>query len=379
MNAQPSSDRIPSITQESEAWRASVIAGLFGLIVSACWLLSAKGDPLVFLALGESGDEVNPYILEILGREDTKALRPDYGHDGKYFLLQACDPFYLTTQYAKRLDRPAYRSQRMLFPLLAGLGGAAPKNAIPWLLTTTNILALMLGAYSTGRLAERLGGRGLLGALFLVNPGLIAEFTINGAGVLALATAVSGALALEEKRIPMAAFWFLLCGLTKEPMLLFVAGVTLLHLIRTRRLPVALVAPTVVGVGLWAIYVRLRLDTGAALDEVREIAMPFWGIIEAIPYWRAASPSEWVLLMAVFGAITWFAIRCFREPPNYLTCGAAGFVILTSLLSVVMCKFPIEICRSVTPVFYRVGRFDRRYKVSVTVVGSRMTFRTVAN
>ena len=57
------------------------------------------------------------------------------GHDGQYFFLQANDPWLLNpTEGLEFLDFPTYRAQRMLYPVVAGLGGllGPPRSCGVW-------------------------------------------------------------------------------------------------------------------------------------------------------------------------------------------------------------------------------------------------------
>ena len=60
-----------------------------------------------------------------------------FGHDGKYYFMQAMDPFFMSPEdhAAYLLDRPTYRAQRMVYPTLAGGFGLLPAQAISWSLS----------------------------------------------------------------------------------------------------------------------------------------------------------------------------------------------------------------------------------------------------
>ena len=109
-----------------------VIAQVAGAIVAAS-LLRHDGDIAGLIKFGEGVNArvITEHVEDVLGRE--VATVEAGGHDGKFFFLQALDPLYLEpTEHAALLDRPTYRAQRMLYPLLAGVGGLASPAVTLW-------------------------------------------------------------------------------------------------------------------------------------------------------------------------------------------------------------------------------------------------------
>lgn len=330
-------------------WRVAILALVFASLVHGLMLRDADYDPFVFAALGEDDVQTTAHVLDVLGDDEIRT-RPSVGHDGRFFLVQAWDPLYLNGEHAPFLDRPTYRAQRMFYPLVIGLGGAVPKALVPTSMVVVGILTLAWGSLGTARLAMKHDKPALLGLAFCFNLGSLSEVSIGGAGVLAFALAIWATVSLEERRIGRAAGLFMLSVLTREVMLLYVGGVALLELVRTRRPPFALVWPTVLGVGAWSIYIRLRLDSGSGLDEVQELGRPFVGVIEASQTWRAGLPSD-QLLMAVVGlCLVLFALYVPRDRTP-LTWGTAGFLVLAPLLTEQVWREAFDISRAVLPIF----------------------------
>ena len=75
------------------------------------------------------------------------------------------DPLFLNPDdHARFLDRPTYRSQRMLYPTLAGLARPlSGPDGVAWALAGLNVLAFGVGAGANGgrcataRSARRVG------------------------------------------------------------------------------------------------------------------------------------------------------------------------------------------------------------------------------
>ena len=96
---------------------------------------------------------------------------------------------------------------------------------------------LGLGSVGAAKLARTAGVTPWAGLAFAVNPGLFFEVIIGGAGVLALATAIWGTYEIQRDRIWRASMWLMLSVLTREVMVVYVAGLALHHLASKRRLP----------------------------------------------------------------------------------------------------------------------------------------------
>src|SRR5690606_19508433 len=113
-------------------------------------------DATVFVAFGEEATPTREYAEERLGEV---FLRRAQGHDGKFFFVQSNDPWVIDPEEnALVLDRPLYRSQRMLYPALAGGGGLFGPETIVWAMLVVNLLAMGVGTWVTARIAMEMGG-----------------------------------------------------------------------------------------------------------------------------------------------------------------------------------------------------------------------------
>lgn len=330
-------------------YRVTMVAAAIGVFIVATALLRHDGDiaGLVKFGAGETVAARTAHVEEMLGRD--VATVELLGHDGSMFFLQALDPFYLNPEeHAVHLDRPEYRAQRMLFPLLAGFGGLLPPEAILWSMAAVNIAAISFGSLGTARIAQRLGGSLWLGLAFAMNPGIIFEFDISGAGILAFTCAIWGTVEILSDRPCRATAWFLAAVLAREVMLLYVAGVCLHRLVSTRRIPVVMGAVPALGVAGWAGYVRLRLDSHDGVREVQEFGSPFGGMADALEHWMT-DPLEFAIIAGLIVVMPLLVVWAVRRP-NPLAWGAAGFVLLAVLLTRQVWWNFTDISRAIAPV-----------------------------
>jgi hypothetical protein len=168
----------------TQAWIVGIVGLTIGSVVVLRILIPNGMDPTPFLTLGETTEQTE-YARRLLG---DVATRPNLGHDGRFFFVQSNDPLYLNPErHAAFLDRPLYRAQRMLFPLIAGGFGFFPPGVVVWSMLVTNLLAMCVGALLAARLAIRWGASPWLGLAVPLNIGLILDLQIGAGGIVAYA------------------------------------------------------------------------------------------------------------------------------------------------------------------------------------------------
>lgn len=338
--------RTPDATSERSL---AIVALVIGLLIIGASLLRHGGDIAGLVKFGDEGDAslITAHAESLLDREVATAGRE--GHDGRFFFLQSLDPLLVSPdEHAALLDRPVYRTQRMLYPLLAGAGGFMPASLLLWSMAATNLAALIVGTVATGRLARSMDGSHWLGLAFALNPGVIFEFDISGAGIVAFAAAVLGTLALVEGRHRASIGWFVAAVLAREVMLLYLAGVCCWRLLTTRRIPWTLGAIPALSALAWAGYTRLRLDSGTGVDEVQEFGPPFGGMLDALDHWLE-SPIDLAVIAGLIAVMPLLVLRAMRRP-NPLAWGALGFVLLATVMTRQVWWNFFDITRAVAPI-----------------------------
>lgn len=328
------------------------VVGIVGFAIGAglvLRLLALDGmDPTIFLAFGEEKPLQTAYGRSHLGRV---AVRAGAGHDGKYFFIQANDPWFLDPEAnAAFLDIPFYRGQRMLYPSIASGFGTLPPEAIPWSLLGVNLLALAVGTAIGARLARTSSSTTWLGLSVALNIGLIFELLIDGSGVLAYTCCIGALYALTRDRIWLAAALFAGAALSREVMVAFALGVFALWWVERRKLPWPIVIVPLSAMAGWAAYLASRLwgipGTGT---ELTFLSPPFVGFVRAFGPWLR-SPDQLLingLTVAVVVAFTPLALRG-RLP---LAWGALPFVALMPFLSVDVFLETPDLTRAIAPIF----------------------------
>lgn len=306
-------------------------------------------DPTVYASFGKGAHETTAYAEQRLG---DVYLRPEAGHDGKFFFVQATDPWVMNPAETRAvLDRPLYRSQRMMYPLIAsGLGLFGPETIV-WTLIIVNILALGAGSFAASEVAGAMGMSPWWGLAFAFNPGFISEFNIDGAGIVAAAAAFGAvALALRGRH-----WWgvglMVVAVLSREAMLIAAVG-SALWVWRHKGSQIQglqmLLMPGV-AIGLWAIYLRIRFGWETGTSEVWEIGVPFGGFADAFAGWLAEPSLSLAVGLAMMALFVVFTFRAIRSA-QLVGWGFVGFVALGVLFTERVWSSYFDITRAVAPV-----------------------------
>jgi hypothetical protein len=312
-------------------------------------LASAEWDPTLYAAFGEEATATRVFAEERLG---PVYLRDAQGHDGKFFFVQAHDPFLIDPETnASVLDLPAYRSQRMLYPLLAGGAGLFSSSVIVWAMIVVNIAALGVGTWATARVATHMGMSPWWGLSFALNPGLISELNIGGSGLVAAAAAFCALAFIQRGGVVMAACLLALGSLSRESMVVVALGVALWvwRFGSRRRDAILLAAVPAASVAFWAAYVGLRLgpDGGAVSADV--LGVPFVGFLNALDFWTddPIGMAVGIFIVVLIVAFIYRALRS-RLLVGYAFMGLAALGLLASAR--VWLEY-FDITRAIAPVF----------------------------
>jgi hypothetical protein len=179
-----------------------VVAVGFVLLV----LAAHQWDPMAFVRLGTRYS---------MGDPDGTT-----GYDGQFVYQIALRPFGATPY----LDIPAYRYQRILYPILGRIVGLGQPSLIPWALIGLNVLALAAGTHVMGIiLAERGFSRGYAVTVGIF-AGQLVSLRLDVNEPFSLAFALLGIYAFERKQPRWGAVCLALSVLSKETALAFVGG-----------------------------------------------------------------------------------------------------------------------------------------------------------
>jgi hypothetical protein len=239
----------------------AAVALLYMIVVTEL----AGGDPLVLATLGTRFSEGNP--------------AGSIGYDGQFVYYIARDPL----NGWRYCDVPAYRYQRILYPLLGRLLALGQTSLLPYSLALLNVAALASGTWLTEQILLRYGMSLWYALTYGLYAGQLMAARLLLNEPLALALSQGAVLLAEKDRWRWSIFLFALAALTKETALVFVAGYLLFLLARRRwhrfaEMAMGVGAPFLLWQGLlWAWFGRPGVGSGGAGATGWEI-VPFRGL-----------------------------------------------------------------------------------------------------
>jgi hypothetical protein len=275
----------------SRHFRPCLIVLVLSLAYVGLTLARHDGDPLAFALVGTRYSQ-------------DGAIAPDSqgtpGYDGQFAYFIARNP----VAGWRYCDVPAYRYQRILYPLLSWAVALGQADVVPWTLILVNLAAVASGTYFTERLLASHGASRWYALGYGLYGGVVAGLRLDLNEPLAYALVQGGLWAWADKRISLAAAMLALAGLTKETTLIAVGGLGLYLLLegRWRELHVlglGVAVPFAAWQGaLWVWLGRPGVGTGGAMATPFEL-IPFAGLARAA---RVSWPAFW-LLLAVEGPL----------------------------------------------------------------------------
>jgi hypothetical protein len=218
--------------------------------------------------LGARGHEISHFVVAGGPGVDPAKVPPSLkiipgigGYDGIAFYRLSLDPFTREeTAYGIKLDNPAYRQQRIGYPLIVWLLSLGQVAAVPWLLVAFNYAAAILIALFGTMLARARGAHPLWGMTFAFYPGFLMSLSRDTCEIVACAFAIAAFVALGSRRHIAAAVLLSLALLTRETSLMLVIALAAAYLFaklrRAETYPAFVVIVPVVVYVAWQLTLR---------------------------------------------------------------------------------------------------------------------------
>ena len=245
-------------------------------------LMINNWDPMVFVMVG-SQFHPSQGVAEL-------------GYDGQFAYQIAIDP----ANAAPFLDEPAYRYQRILYPILAHVFAFGNTEVIPWLLILINIISLVLGTYATEKILIAHNHSKWYALTYGAFAGLLLSLRLDLTEPLGFALVQWGVLLFDRERIWRSLPFFALAALTRELTLFFAAACVISLWVNKRYFSSVIWGfLSVLPFGLWQLFLRIWLgewgvSSGGASASPFEL-IPFhgwWGYL--------ANDLKLFLLLSIF-------------------------------------------------------------------------------
>ena len=190
-------------------WQLVLLAAIAYLATVS---VSTQGDPFAFVRIGSRFDPGIP--------DGTM------GYDGQFSYQIAVSPI----DSVSKLDVPAYRLQRILYPTLARIAAMGNRQLIPWALVAINLAALAFGVRATEAILTLYGQSCWWALAYGLNVAMFMSVRLDLTEPTAYLFVQLGALAWAKHRHRTSALAFCFASLAKEVTLLIALGYLLAKL-----------------------------------------------------------------------------------------------------------------------------------------------------
>ena len=197
------------------------------------------------------------------------------GYDGQFYYQIARDPLHAS----RFLDHPAYRYQRIVYPLLVAILSLGQASLIPFMLLLVNFLAIVFGTELLARLLIQQKLSPWFSLAFGLYFGQATAFIFDTTEPFTYFLVCLGLFLMLRKRPTIAALIMGLAVLSRETALLFPLGYLVVYLYQKRwqdalRLFLLSIAPTMAWYGIIALLFK---STGVTTAPAFQL-IPFEGL-----------------------------------------------------------------------------------------------------
>jgi hypothetical protein len=322
----------PALLRAADRPAAGALAGfLFALVVVSVQLARAGGDVSAFVRAAPPWADARAAPAELRVGE--------HGYDGMFYWRLARDPFTdRATDHGVTLDLPAYRQQRILYPLLAWAVSAGDAQRTAAALVAVNVAAVTALGWIGAVAARRAGRHALWGALFAAQPGAVVTLSADLTEAVAAALVLAGAVLLRAGRSGGAGAALALAALARETTALFTlasAATTALRAPGRLRVAAPLAIPLLVLLA-WQAFLAARWGGPAAGQAGPAFDPPFLGLLAAA--WLNAERLEggtalvWGASLAFVLATVVIGARSLRTALPHERAAWLGYLALATVL-----------------------------------------------
>ncbi len=249
------------------------------------------------------------------------------GYDGQFFLYAARNPLIRQQRWG-RMDVPAYRYGRILYPWLAALLALGNTEWIPLLLIIVNLAAVLMGSFFVARMLARGGKSPWYACVYGLLSGFILCVLRDLAAPVAMGFLVGGIYFFSHRKPCPGAVFFAAALLAKEVVIVVPLIYLLFALLDRRRDPGRLgaLAASFVPFLLWIGYVFFRFRDRPWRGGAGNFGAPLEGMISygrtlLTAGGRWSEKSYLLILLAVSLLTLYLAVReFFREKDEVSLC-----------------------------------------------------------
>lgn len=213
------------------------------------------------------GDNISSFIC--MGTEFMKPeempqgmfyLKDSMGYDGQFFYFIARDPF-ITGNMHQRLDVPAYRYQRIMYPLLARISALGNVEKLPKTLVSVNLAAILIGTLLVAGMLLKQQMSPWYALFYAALNGFVLALLRDLSGPVAMAFTVGAFYCYSNKRYRTSAI-LLAAGILSREIVAAIAPVMFLDslFIKKEKRPAIFHALSLLPFTVWKTFISIKLD-----------------------------------------------------------------------------------------------------------------------
>ena len=263
------------------------------------------------------------------------------GYDGQFYARFALNPFNIEeSAHGVRVDRPAYRYQRILYPLTAFVLSFGSEDLVPFSLVLVNALSLIFIFFITRKLLIKIDVPEWYALVLAFLPGLLMSLGRDLAEPLALALGLGSFYAVKNARLFTYAVLSSLCVLSRETSIILFAMIGLSYLtlykVSDRKI-IFFIIPGFIFI-IWQLILTKIFGAPGFLTGPKNFGVPFGGMIaylDSIPTRSIKEIAVQSLYQVWIFALLWIGLRSSQIGSKDLLQRSLSFIfILWSILAV---------------------------------------------
>ncbi len=271
-----------------------------------------------------------------LWTEKTLVHQGSVGYDGQYYYYIAHDPFIQGQSY-DHIDFPAYRYQRIIYPLVVWLAAFGHSPLIPWMMVAVNLLGILLGTWFIILILKHFGRSPWYSLFYPASWGFLLCLLRSLPEPLAITFAVMAVYFYLKGKTARQVISLSLAGLTQETALLVSMGFLFYALGRKEfRRSLYLLSPFVAYLS-WQLYLYAHFRIFSFLGGTQNFGLPFQGILEKFILLGQGNPSyekiSELLYLILITILIISALYNIYKDYNPLTLIFLGYALMTTLLN----------------------------------------------
>lgn len=233
----------------------------------------------IFLTYHLSSHNWNPFSFVLIGGKfDPKVNNQSYGYDGQFSYQIAQDPI----NGWRYLDVPAYRYQRILYPILARVLSLGNELLLPWMLILINWVSLIFATLLLEKILKTNNLSRWYAICYSFFAGLWLSLRLDLTEPLAFLFVIVAIFTIQKEKIWLGSLFLILASLTREVTIIFIISFILSSLFeqnytnRTKWFIVALFPFLIWQALLFGWFGEFAIRSGGAFATSTEI-LPYRG------------------------------------------------------------------------------------------------------